>query len=217
VAIRPSVPSNGPDPNDDRNRAENRANDDRANQGGADQDGVDQDAVDQAGVNSDRANNESADRSELWSRDWDAEIEPPRTPATDVRFRCDQRFMWVKFIGAVVFIGTPIVASASWTGLIVGAFVGAGLIVYGARDVLAPVRLAADTDGVTVIAGFAGHRRLAWSEIERVRLDERSRYGGRQALLEVDAGESLHFFSRYDLGMPPSEALELVREVRGHR
>src|SRR5215475_1866277 len=119
VAIRPSVPSNGPDPNDDRNRAENRANDDRANQGGADQDGADQDAVDQAGVNSDRANNESADRSEPWSRDWDAEIEPPRTPATDVRFRCDQRFMWVKFIGAVVFIGTPIVASASWTGLIV--------------------------------------------------------------------------------------------------
>jgi hypothetical protein len=196
VAVRPSVPSNGPDPNDDRNRVENSAND------GADRDDADRDDADR-------------DDAEPWSREWDAEIEPPRAPATEVRFRCDQRFMWVKFIGAAIFIATPIVARASATGLIVGAIVGAGLVVYGARDVLAPVRLAADTDGVTVTAGFAGHRRLAWSEIDRVRLDERSRYGGRQALLEVDAGESLHFFSRYDLGMPPAEALELLREVRG--
>ena len=36
-------------------------------------------------------------------------------------------------------------------------------------------------------------------------------------LLEIDAGESLHFFSRYDLGMPPTEALDLVLEVRAAR
>ncbi len=43
------------------------------------------------------------------------------------------------------------------------------------------------------------------------------RYGGRQALLEIDEGESLHFFSRYDLGAPPSEALDRVLEVRAAR
>jgi hypothetical protein len=125
--------------------------------------------------------------------------------------------MWAKFAVAVIFIASPIVARSSATGVVIGLIVGIGLAVYGLRDVIAPVRLAADAEGVTVVAGFAGHRRLPWSDIDRVRLDQRSRYGGRQALLEVDAGESLHFFSRYDLGMPPTDALNLVHEVRGNR
>lgn len=155
------------------------------------------------------------DGTEPWSRDWDGDVDSPHEVRTDAHFVCDRRFMWLKFVVAAVFIATPIIASASVTGLVVGAVVGAGLFVYGLRDVLAPVRLAVDGQGVTVVAGFAGHRRLDWSEVERVRLDERSRYGGRQSLLEIDAGESLHFFSRYDLGMAPSEALDIVREVRG--
>ena len=153
------------------------------------------------------------DGAEPWSADWDGDVATP-PPITDVRFHADRRFMWVKFVVAVIFVATPIAAQASTTGLVAGALVGAGLAIYGLRDVLAPVRLAANRDGVTVVAGFAGHRRLAWSEVDRVRLDERSRYGGRQALLEIDAGESLHFFSRYDLGMAPSEALPLVLGVR---
>jgi hypothetical protein len=156
------------------------------------------------------------DDAQPWSAEWDGDVAPPRTPITDVRFYADRRFMWVKFLVAVIFVATPIVARASATGLVVGAVVGAGLVIYGLRDVLAPVRLAADHAGVTVVSGFSGHRRLGWSDVERVRLDERSRYGGRQALLEIDAGESLHFFSRYDLGMAPSEALPIVLEVRAH-
>jgi Bacterial PH domain len=143
--------------------------------------------------------------------------EAPRTPATEVRFHADRRFMWAKFVVAVIFVGTPLVAGSSVSGFVIGLLVAIGLAIYGLRDVLAPVRLAADAAGVTVVSRFASQRRLAWDEVERVRLDERSRYGGRQALLEIDAGESLHFFSRYDLGMPPTEALDLVLEVRAAR
>jgi hypothetical protein len=155
-----------------------------------------------------------------WSSTWDGTFEPVAAsppaapPPTDVQFHADKRFMWLKFVAAAVFIASPFVARSSVTGIVIGLVVGLGLAVYGLRDVLAPVRLAVDPAGVTVVAGFAGHRRLPWSAIDRVRLDERSRYGGRQSLLEIDAGESLHFFSRYDLGMPPTEALDRVRAVR---
>ncbi len=165
----------------------------------------------------DRTDDRNGSDAQPWSPNWDGEIEMPRTPATEVRFHADRRFMWAKFIVAVIFVATPLVAGSSVTGIVVGLIVGVGLAIYGMRDVLAPVRLAADAEGVTVVSGFAGQRRLAWDDIERVRLDERSRYGGRQALLEIDEGESLHFFSRYDLGVPPSEALDRVLEVRAAR
>ena len=136
-------------------------------------------------------------------------------PATShVRFHADPRFMWIKFIAAVIFIVTPIVASSSVTGLSIGLTVGVGLAIYGLRDVVSPVRLAADRDGVTVVSGFAGERRLAWPQIERVRLDRRARYGARHELLEIDIGDSLYFFSRYDLGMAPYEALDIVNRLR---
>jgi hypothetical protein len=165
----------------------------------------------------DRAKDRNGADAEPWSPGWDGEIEMPRTPVTEVRFHADRRFMWVKFVVAVIFVATPLVAGSSVSGIVIGLIVAVGLAIYGLRDVLAPVRLAADADGVTVVSGFAGHRRLAWNDIERVRLDERSRYGGRQALLEIDEGETLHFFSRYDLGMPPTEALDLVLQVRDAR
>ena len=33
--------------------------------------------------------------------------------------------------------------------------------------------------GVTVVSGFAGHQHLSWSEIERIRVHERRRFGAR--------------------------------------
>ena len=68
-------------------------------------------------------------------------------------------------------------------------------------------RLRADAGGVEVVAGLAGRRRLAWSELERIRVDERTRLGVRSDLLELDAGEEIYLFSRYDLGADPQDAL----------
>lgn len=187
MPVRPSVPSNGDDDRDDR-ADDRRGADDR----------------------------DSAD-AEPWSPHWRGEIETPRTPVSEVRFQADRRLMRVKFVVAAIFVATPLVAGSSVSAIVTGLIVAVGLAIYGLRDVLAPVRLAADASGVTVVSGFAGQRRLAWDDIQRVRLDKRSRYGGRQTFLEIDEGESLHFFSRYDLGMPPTEALDLVLEVRSAR
>jgi hypothetical protein len=115
---------------------------------------------------------------------------------------------------AVLAIGL-LFADGDVVRLVLAAALAAGLTIWAARDLLAPVRLAADPAGVTLVAGFAGHRRLAWSQIERVRVDTRGRLGIRTETLEIDAGESLHLFSEYDLGAPPAEvasALELLRE-----
>jgi hypothetical protein len=95
------------------------------------------------------------------------------------------------------------------------AGVGALLIgVYAARDFIAPVRLAADADGVTVVSGYASKHRLPWSAVERVRVDRRSRLGLRSEMLEVDAGESVHLFSTYDLNAPCSEVEESLNHIR---
>ena len=62
--------------------------------------------------------------------------------------------------------------------------------------------------------GYAGRRHLAWSEIERVRVDARNRLGAQHRLLEIDADPEIFLFSRYDLGMDPAEAAEALEAVR---
>lgn len=87
----------------------------------------------------------------------------------------------------------------------VAVVVAIALTGWALRDWIVPVRLTADTEGLTVIAGLARRRRLPWSQIERVRVDRRERLGLRSELLEVDAGESLFLFSAHELGAEPSE------------
>lgn len=110
-------------------------------------------------------------------------------------------------IGLLLADGDPV-------RLALAALAAAALAVWGARDLLAPVRLEADPSGVTVVAGFAGRRHLAWSQIEGVRVDARPRLGIRTETLEIDAGDSLHLFSVYDLGVPPSEVAAVLAESR---
>jgi hypothetical protein len=92
--------------------------------------------------------------------------------------------------------------------------VAVALAGWALRDLIAPVRLAADLDGVTVVVGYAGRRRLAWSQIERVRIDRRERLGLRTRLLELDAGDSLHLYSEHDLGADPEEVLGALLALR---
>jgi hypothetical protein len=137
-------------------------------------------------------------------------------PPTELSFRVDRRLTAVKVAGAVLFLllagyfelsgGDP----ARVVFAVLGALVLGG---YAARDMVAPVRLAADADGVTVVSGFAGQRRLPWAAVERIRVDRRNRLGTRSELLEIDAGETLHLFSGYDLGMPCWEAAQALDAV----
>jgi hypothetical protein len=109
---------------------------------------------------------------------------------------------------AVAFAGRDPVR---WGLAVVVALVVA---IWALRDLIAPVRLAADAGGVTVISGFARRRHLPWAQIERVRVDARSHHGLRSELLELDAGESIFLFSAHELGALPEEVATALADLR---
>jgi hypothetical protein len=90
----------------------------------------------------------------------------------------------------------------------------AGLAIWGLRDLVAPVRLAADADGITVVVGYAGKRHVPWTEIELVRVDRRERLGISTELLEIDADLNLYLFSMHDLGAHPESVLATLEKLR---
>jgi hypothetical protein len=92
--------------------------------------------------------------------------------------------------------------------------VALALAVWLVRDLIAPVRLAADAAGVTVLTGFARRRHLPWAQIERVRVEVSSRRGLRSELLELDAGESIFLFSAHELGALPEEVATALAGFR---
>jgi len=145
---------------------------------------------------------------------YESGAEPEETTAepTQVSFRVDRRLTALRVGGAVVFAVAALFApDPAAMVFAIGAAVVLG--VYAVRDLVAPVRLAADTDGVTVVTGFARRHRLAWSEIDRLRLDERRRLGTRSELVEIDADEQLYLFSTYDLGTRCDEAVTALARL----
>jgi hypothetical protein len=131
-------------------------------------------------------------------------------------WRVSPRLTAAKIAGALIFtlaalIGDPVQM------LLVGAGAVA-LALHALRDLLVRVRLSADSAGITVVTGFARRRCLPWSQIERIRVDERARLGLRSQLLEIDTGDNLHFLSAYELSAPCADvADELVALRTGGR
>lgn len=112
-------------------------------------------------------------------------------------------------VAAIVGAVAVLAATGPWQYGVAGAVV-AGLVVWAARDLVEPVRLHADPAGVTVMTGFARRVRLEWSQVERVRVDIRRR----SRLLEVDTGEQLYLFSRYDLDADLDEVASQLEQLR---
>ena len=94
------------------------------------------------------------------------------------------------------------------------AVVSVTLAGWALRDLVAPVRLAADATGVTVVTGFARRRHLPWSQIERVRVDRTTRRGLRSEVLELDAGESIYLLGAHELGALPEEVAAALSDLR---
>jgi hypothetical protein len=88
------------------------------------------------------------------------------------------------------------------------------LAIWAVRDLVAPVRLTADENGVTVVTGFARRRHLPWAQVERVRVDVASRRGLRSELLELDAGDAIFLFSAHELGALPDEVATALGDLR---
>jgi hypothetical protein len=131
-----------------------------------------------------------------------------------VEWRVPRARATVKFVGAGLFLLAGGLLSlgdrlAIWLALAAAA----ALVISAVRDVVAPVRIAADHDGVTVVVGFNGRRRLPWSQVERVRVDARQRLGVTSELVEIDAGDNLYLYSERELGTPVHEVVEALTRL----
>jgi hypothetical protein len=143
------------------------------------------------------------------------ELRDPTEPSPTARsWRVRPALVSLKLAGTVVFLLAALAVIGDRTKVF-AALVGAAVAgTLALRDLLAPVRLAADPDGVTVVTGFASRLRLPWSRIERVRVDERERLGLKSRLLEIDAGSSIHLFSTYELNAEVEEVAQELERIR---
>ena len=149
--------------------------------------------------------------------------DPSSEPASDVvgraaaigrvSFSVPRSVMLVKFAVAVVLaLGALVVDNESQNLVLLVA--AAGVAVYAGRDLFAGERLRADAEEVIAVRGYSSRRVLAWSEIERIRVYATSRFGTRSEMLEVDTGDEIFLFSRFDLGVHPDEALGALEAIR---
>jgi hypothetical protein len=137
-----------------------------------------------------------------------------KVPESLTRWRVASTPTLLKFAGALLLAAVAVLSGDERERLLLAGVGAVALGVYGLRDIVAPVRLSADAEGVTVVSGFVRRRRVPWREIERVGLGEHRSLGLRSEILEIDAGESLHLFSRYDLDAPCAEVAETLQEMR---
>lgn len=122
----------------------------------------------------------------------------------------------VKFAAAVACAALALVSLGDPQFVLLAGVVAVGAAVLAVRDVLAPVRLEADEDGLTAVRGYATRTRLAWREVDAVRVDERRRLLSKTMLLEIETEDDLIMFSRFDLGADVRDVAEALTELRDH-
>jgi len=112
---------------------------------------------------------------------------------------------------AALAFAAAAVATTDRLATVMGAVAAVVLAVFAVRDVVAPVRVSADGQGVTVVQGFATRRRIPWAEIVAIRVGSgRGRFGRTGILLEIDTGDTVHLFTRRDLGDDPDAVAETL-------
>ncbi|MCI4063259.1 PH domain-containing protein [Micromonospora sp. R77] len=136
-------------------------------------------------------------------------------PSPNRQWRVPRVLPVAKLIGAALLVALGLLlADGDPVRPVVAGVVAALLAGWAARDLVAPVRLAVDPGGITVAHGFAGRRRLPWSQVEAITVARRSHRGLTSETLEIDAGESLHLFGRYDLDAPLDEVAGTLHAAR---
>ncbi|WP_227022987.1 PH domain-containing protein [Actinomadura rubrobrunea] len=131
------------------------------------------------------------------------------------RWRVPPAHAAVKAAAAAVLAAMAAVSAEDRQFLLLAGIAAVGLAALALRDVLAPVRVAADADGVTVVRGYAGRRRLAWSDVTAVRVDERRRLLTHTRLLEIETADDLFLFSFFDLGADVRDVAAELERLRG--
>ncbi|MFI9641145.1 PH domain-containing protein [Micromonospora sp. NPDC051925] len=140
-------------------------------------------------------------------------MHPPSSPAR--QWRVQSALPAAKLAGAIGLAALGLLlAAGDPVPLTLAVAAAVALAGWAARDLLVPVRLAVDAEGITVVQGYAGRRHLPWDAVEAITVDRRTRFGLTGETLEIDAGETLHLLGRADLGASPTEVAELIRTAR---
>jgi hypothetical protein len=130
---------------------------------------------------------------------------------TVLRFGPDRRLTAVVGLVTVV-LAVAAALTSDPAGRLLLALAALLLAAYTASDVIFRPRITATRDAVVLNAPFA-RATLAWSEIDSIAADVRSRHGLRTSALEIDAGPVLAVFSRRALGTDPSAAAGLLQAL----
>ncbi|MGC5014794.1 PH domain-containing protein [Streptosporangium sp. DT93] len=136
------------------------------------------------------------------------------TPGPVLRWRVRRDLLVMKAVAALALAVLAVLSLDDLRGALLAGAASVVLAVLAARDLLAPVRLTADGEGLIVVKGFAGSERVPWRAVERIRVDSRTRFTSRTELLEIDTGEGIHLLSRFDLGVPCQEVADELRSFR---
>ena len=113
--------------------------------------------------------------------------------------------------GGLVALLLVVVADSA--GRVLLGIAAAGLFLLAASDLLVRPRLAADARGLR-LRTLSVRRDLPWSQIERVLVDERKRYGLTARTLEVEAGDTLVVLGRRSLGADVREVANAIARIR---
>jgi hypothetical protein len=128
-------------------------------------------------------------------------------------YRVPRRVIELKFaLAAAVAVAGLLTRDP--TPIVIALLVSSALVLYAVRDVVARERLRVEADGLVVVHGFVRRAHLGWADVERVHVDERLRLGARTKLLEVDAGDWIGQYSRYELGTEPESVVAAIDAVR---
>jgi hypothetical protein len=109
--------------------------------------------------------------------------------------------------GAAILSGGDAVATTDPAGRLILAAVAVLLATIAAADAIFSPRLAAGPAGLAIRS--PGLRaRLAWNDVDVIRVDEHSHLGLSNRALEIEAGPTLVVFGRRGLGCDPRVAFE---------
>ncbi|MGP4028294.1 PH domain-containing protein [Actinomadura sp. 3N407] len=130
------------------------------------------------------------------------------------RWRVPPGHVAVKCAAATAVTALIVLYSHDPQFLFLAGAAAVGLNALTLRDLVAPVRLTADGEGITTVTGYAGRRRIPWDRVTAIRVDERRRLLLHTRMLEIETEDDLHLFSTFDLGADVHDVAEDLYRLR---